>query len=705
MPFIQRSPLEYQINSTQSQRRWDDTRAPTVADYKQFRIGDLWRNSSSNDWWILCFRDSTQGIWRKMAGTAAAIEFLLPDAGTSPVVATAANEVTVAGGTGITSTGGLNTVTWALDADVLMQVTAEDASTCAPALYNLNMVGTATNGINTTAAGSTLTVAMASPYADGDFVFQNNTAATPRTLWVENNDADPASYAALGISSEPLAGDAYVYWEIDGTDTFAMGIDNSDTDRFKFTNSADPSSAADIFMVDTVVDTFWFYQRHKYQLQDLAGGDVITRVQNSDDTNLTSHAFFNVLSGGTSGGDPFIHFQIPTALQYSLGIDNSDTDNFKLTDGASPSLGTEYMILDIPASRWEFPINVFEQEIANIGGGVQRIVSNTDNTNAASDAFYHALTGGASGGDPHIHFEVDGVTEYSLGIDNTDADDFKLTTGASPSAGTELIIVETGGDVIIPANLRIGSDPPGFPSNGINVDKTVNGAAVAIEIRNTSAVAASTTILSINSTTGTNNDNFIGWNMYNAVPALLQGYSFGIRDADSDSLYLTTGTNLAAALALKVTPAGEITMPLQPAFLAYNSADDVNQTGNGAVVTVDFDTALFDQNADFAADTFTAPVTGRYRFSASVMMTALGGSTSSILTLVTTGVSYILGKANPTACAAGGEFVLNGSIIVPMTATNTAYITLQNTGAGADNNTIMGSASPHETWFSGELVC
>ncbi len=33
---------------------------------------------------------------------------------------------------------------------------------------------------------------------------------------------------------------------------------------------------------------------------------------------------------------------------------------------------------------------------------------------------------------------------------------------------------------------------------------------------------------------------------------------------------------------------------------------------NGAVATVDFNTEIFDQSGDFAADTFTAPATGKY---------------------------------------------------------------------------------------------
>ena len=179
-----------------------------------------------------------------------------------------------------------------------------------------------------------------------------------------------------------------------------------------------------------------------------------------------------------------------------------------------------------------------------------------------------------------------------------------------------------------------------------------------------------------------------------SMPPANQASLVTTNTANFDGWLSATDTTVQAAL--------ETLDELSSAFLAYNSADDVNQTGNGAVVTVDFDTELLDQNDDFAADVFTAPKTGRYRFSASVMMTALNASTTTNLLLVTTAGSFILGTANPTAGAnAAGAFTISGTILVPMAATNTAYITLQNTGAGADNNTIMGSASPYETWFSG----
>ncbi len=56
----------------------------------------------------------------------------------------------------------------------------------------------------------------------------------------------------------------------------------------------------------------------------------------------------------------------------------------------------------------------------------------------------------------------------------------------------------------------------------------------------------------------------------------------------------------------------------QPAFSVVPASDQDNTTGNGTEVTVAFGTEVFDKNADFASNTFTAPVTGSYFLSASV---------------------------------------------------------------------------------------
>ena len=155
MPFINKNPLNYPANSSDSIRIFQDDRAPTTTDFKSFIIGDEWWDTSSFDFWKLVFKDGTQGTWRKMAGTAAAVETFIPDSGTSPVVPTGTNQVTFTGGTGIETVGSLNTMTWNIDADIA-QLYTEDVGTATPAANNLNIVGG--TSIDTAGAGATVTI-------------------------------------------------------------------------------------------------------------------------------------------------------------------------------------------------------------------------------------------------------------------------------------------------------------------------------------------------------------------------------------------------------------------------------------------------------------------------------------------------------------------------------------------------------------------
>jgi len=170
---------------------------------------------------------------------------------------------------------------------------------------------------------------------------------------------------------------------------------------------------------------------------------------------------------------------------------------------------------------------------------------------------------------------------------------------------------------------------------------------------------------------------------------------------------VTAGNTISSwKKAVVVEKTGEITMPAQPAVLAYNSATDTNQTGNGSPATVDFDTEVYDQGGDFATDTFTAPVTGRYRFDVAVTAGAVTNGTKAILTLVTTNRSYILDRINAHVCQdSDGYVTLRGSVLADMDATETATVTLTITGIGADSASIIGGGSPYDTFISVNLEC
>jgi len=76
-------------------------------------------------------------------------------------------------------------------------------------------------------------------------------------------------------------------------------------------------------------------------------------------------------------------------------------------------------------------------------------VSNTDNTNAASNARQQVTTGGASAGDPFTTYTVTGATSFSAGIDNSASDAYKIS--ASTALGTtDTFIMTTAGARTMP---------------------------------------------------------------------------------------------------------------------------------------------------------------------------------------------------------------------------------------------------------------
>ena len=155
---------------------------------------------------------------------------------------------------------------------------------------------------------------------------------------------------------------------------------------------------------------------------------------------------------------------------------------------------------------------------------------------------------------------------------------------------------------------------------------------------------------------------------------------------------------------IAISANGEVTMAAQPGFQAYNSANDLNVTGNGTVATVDFNTEIFDQNSDFASDTFTAPITGRYLLMACVWLDGFTASgTDLVLRIVTSNQTYSFVQLDPVDIELGtGGLTLQTQVIADMDAADTALIHLICTGEGADTTDIIGGRAG--TNFQGWLL-
>ena len=155
-----------------------------------------------------------------------------------------------------------------------------------------------------------------------------------------------------------------------------------------------------------------------------------------------------------------------------------------------------------------------------------------------------------------------------------------------------------------------------------------------------------------------------------------------------------------------ITGNGSYTNTGQAAFLAHNSTDDANQTGAGAVPTVGFNLEIFDQGNNYnnASFQFTAPVTGRYRFSAQAYLyniTAL--ATSYEILLITSNRNYR--KLSGATGFIPGDLTIAIDSLTDMDAGDTAYVAVLVTGMAGNTVNIYGQAGDLYTFFSGEQVC
>lgn len=143
-------------------------------------------------------------------------------------------------------------------------------------------------------------------------------------------------------------------------------------------------------------------------------------------------------------------------------------------------------------------------------------------------------------------------------------------------------------------------------------------------------------------------------------------------------------------------------VPLRSCFLAFNSVDDLDVTGAGAIPQIDFDTEVFDQGNDFASDTFTAPVTGRYALSVTVRFTGVTAAADSAFLIITTSNrTYEVEWSDLDDMPAGFNLVI--ATVADMDATDTATINVQVNGEASNVVDIRGS-SVLITYFSGCLI-
>jgi len=178
-----------------------------------------------------------------------------------------------------------------------------------------------------------------------------------------------------------------------------------------------------------------------------------------------------------------------------------------------------------------------------------------------------------------------------------------------------------------------------------------------------------------------------------------QDFHIGLDDS-ADSLTIGLGSALGTTSHMVFDANGHITKPLQSAFSVAPSSQQDNITADNSSQTIAFGSERFDQNGDFASNTFTAPVTGKYLLSMQLRFenadTASGYHLWSIATSNKTyqGIRTISGlSADP----AYQDFGL--TIVADMDANDTATV-----GVLIETGAAQSDIDP-DSYFSGFLVC
>ena len=143
------------------------------------------------------------------------------------------------------------------------------------------------------------------------------------------------------------------------------------------------------------------------------------------------------------------------------------------------------------------------------------------------------------------------------------------------------------------------------------------------------------------------------------------------------------------------------TADTQPAFQARPTSNQTDFAENTSV-TVVFGTEIFDQGGDFASNTFTAPVTGKYQLNASIYFPAIQIEYDYYeVQIITSNRNYDAIFDPGSFDSASAYHSLGIDALADMDASDTAYVRVKASGTGGDASHDISTGSI----FSGYLAC
>ena len=280
------------------------------------------------------------------------------------------------------------------------------------------------------------------------------------------------------------------------------------------------------------------------------------------------------------------------------------------------------------------------------------------------------------GTDQDLLVSVDGVIQdtaaYAVSNGTT------LTFSAAPSSGTANIFVNylgvTIGSVVHPASSALAATTGTFSD-------AVNFAANATFADNVQAIF------------GTGSDANIRHDGNNTK---ISHTGSGGLYIGADILGLQNGAHSATHLSIDAN--GHVTKPLQPAFWVRPASTQSNVAADGSTVTIVWGTETFDVNADFASNTFTAPVTGKYFMHVRLNLQSIDRTASYYqVNIVTSNAAHSFIQDPRGLDTDPNHFVFNVSAVADMDASDTATVTIVQPNGTAQTDIIH--TSSYSSWY------
>ena len=181
------------------------------------------------------------------------------------------------------------------------------------------------------------------------------------------------------------------------------------------------------------------------------------------------------------------------------------------------------------------------------------------------------------------------------------------------------------------------------------------------------------------------------------------GRSYGVKimaGSTSDQAFAITDHDGSNDL-MSVDGYGHVLMPKQSAFAVYKTSGQNNIAINSGN-TITWDAEYFDNNSDFASNTFTAPVTGKYLLGCRLRTDNVdSGATYYYIMIATSNRNYYNIMSPDRFSGDPTYFFFQITELTDMDANDTAYISFYQAGGTAQTDIDTGAKSS----FWGHLVC